>query len=224
MSAHGFRRFLIVIMSTALVIVLASCCALALLSWRPGDLSSLFDRRLPFSFLPTPIPTAATLIPALPTATPTPLPPSALILTDPTLRDLLVGLTDVHSGQAIQISMSQEALDNEIRDFLASNPSPGYQYHSLMLEPGRLTIAGQAQIERIVANLEVTGRPVVEDCWFDVKVEEVRIGSFAAPAFIAQEIENSLHLWAESYRANATVCIQELELSSGQILFVGVVK
>jgi hypothetical protein len=229
---------------TLLVVVLALGAAWILLDWsaRGGDVSI----RLPFA----PGIETSTPAPSLPTSTPplaTPIPPAAtptsaigqltstppvavegtpapIVLQDPSLSDLASELTSVESGQAIWISMSEDALQQELSTYLSPYSESGYQFQSVAMESGRLVIQGKGQMDALVVNFTITVRPSVADCWFVVDVESVKLGKFPAPAFMTDEVQTYVDQWTEAYGNTGVVCVTEISVTNENMLLTGYVR
>jgi len=145
------------------------------------------------------------------------------VLNDPSLSDLASELTSVTSGQAISISMSEDALQKELAAYL-SQPSSGYEFHSVEMEPGYLIIKGKGQMDVLVVNFTVTVRPYVTDCWFVVEVENVKLGKFPAPAFVNDEIQTYVNQWTDAYGNTGVFCVTDLNVTDDRMVLIGYVK
>ena len=227
--------------ATVIVAVVAFIGAWVVLNWNAGDgeLSvnlPLPARRASVTPTATPAPSRPTATvkqldssatqPAAPTVQPqsgTPTPPQAIILTDPSLTDLASELSHLHSGQFIHITMSEAALQKELDASLGGDLSGGFQFQSVNMVPGRLVITGKAQMDVLVVALEVTARPYVSDCWFDVQVEQVKLGKFPAPAFVSDRVEEAITQWTEAYRNTELICVSEITLTDNQMILAGIV-
>jgi len=227
--------------ASVVVAVVALIGAWMVLNWSAGESVLLVDLPLPArraSATPTatpvpPQPTAtvkrlnsATTQPAAPTTQPqsgTPTPRQAIILTDPSLSDLASELSHLYSGQSIHITMSEDALQKELYEYLGGELSGGFQFQSVNMVPGRLVITGKAQMDALVVALEITARPQVVDCWFAVRVEKVMIGKFQAPAFVSDQVQASITQWTEAYRNTELVCVSEITITDNQMILAGIV-
>ena len=231
----------VLLAATVIVAVMAFIGAWVVLNWSAGNGELSVDLPLPArraSVTPTatPVPPQPTATvkqlnssatqPAAPTAQPqsgTPTPPQAIILTDPSLSDLASELSHLYSGQSIHITMSEDALQQELYKALGGDLSVGYQFQSVNMVPGRLIISGKAQMDALVVALEVTARPYVSDCWFDVQVEQVKLGRFPAPAFVSDQVQASITQWTEAYRNTDLICVSEITITNDQMILAGIV-
>ena len=239
-------RCLVVLLILALAVALLACAATVLLLYWQKD--RVTETLAPFALWPTPaqtimIPLSTLPAPTLPTpmatkpasspgATKTaspakPVPsqtPAPMVLTDPTLNDLMSQLANVQPGQSVRITMSETALNAEITAYLTQYPNPSYRHKKVNLLNGRLVIAGQVQLDRMVSDVEITARPYVGDCWFGVEIERVKLGRWPAPRFVADQVAQFVRQWTESYGETAPVCVQEITIEERRLIFVGVIR
>lgn len=176
---------------------------------------------------PTAQPPALTTQSPAPTAQPTggaAEPAGDIILDDPTVAELTSRLSHLQAGQAIRITMNEDALEKELLAALGGNLSAGFQFQSLNMKPGRLIIAGKAQMDALVVPLEVTLRPYVVGCWFNVDVEQVKLGKFPAPAFVADKVETLVAQWIQAYQSLDIICISEITITDNWMRLVGEVQ
>jgi len=232
---------------TALFVVVALVAARVLLNW--SERGEAISINLPFvaatattapaaTATPKLLPATATSAPAVgntpqaeSTVEPAPTPPAAssgepeaIILNDPSLSDLAGELTSVTSGQSISISMSEDALQEELTTYLAPLTESGYEFHSVEMESERLIIKGKGQMDALVVNFTVTVRPYVTDCWFVVEVEKVKLGKFPAPAFVNDEIQTYVNQWTEAYGNTEVFCVTDLVVTDERMILNGYVQ
>lgn len=240
-------RCLVALVILALAVVLLACSATVLvLYWQkdrvaetlapfalwptPAQTVTIPLSTLPARALPTPVATNPASSPiatrtASPAAKPAPAQtPAPIVLTDPTLNDLMSELAHVQPGQSVRITMSETALNAEITSFLSQYPNPSYRYKKVELLNGRLVIAGQVQLDRMVSDAEITARPYVGNCWFGVEIERVKLGRWPAPRFVADQVAQFVRQWTESYRETAPVCVQEITIEEHRLIFAGVIR
>ena len=227
------------LIATLVVVVLALGAAWLLLDWsgRGESLSIHF----PFSLgkdTPTPAFSSGAATPISPTAAPTSAagqptstPPVAaegtpepIVLNDPSLSDLASELTSLQSGQAIWISMSEDALQRELSEYLSPYVDNGYEFQSVSMEADHLIIQGKGQMDALVVNFTIVVRPMVSDCWFVVEVESVKLGKFPAPAFMTDEVQTYVNQWTDAYGNTEVMCVTEISVTDEHMLLTGYVR
>ncbi len=168
--------------------------------------------------LSTPTP----LVPRTPAVRITAGPYPPITLVDPEPAELEEAWVEAKVGQLLQVTMSEQALEEELLAGLASAPAQGYQLENLQLLPGQVRITGRADMNGLEVPVTAAGRISAADCWLDVEITQVLVGPLPAPAFVKQQFQDQLDQWSEAYRQDPPMCVSDISITQGQITLIGI--
>ena len=158
-------------------------------------------------------------------ATPTLIPASSpLLLAHPDVNDLAAMDAELrHSaaGRPIQIRYREDALNHELASVLAGYPDLPFRNLEIDLQPGQVTVHGDATVMGVEMPATIVGTVEVQDCQPVAVIHSVSVGSILTPAFVKEEIARLLEEWLASYPPDHPLCLEQIVIEEDRVTIYG---
>ncbi len=165
---------------------------------------------------PTPVIPRATAV----RVTPGPHPP--IVLVDPDMEQLGQTWAGAPAGGILQVTMSEDKLEQELLAGLAGAPAQGFELENVQLLPGLVRLTGRTQMNGLEVQIAGTASVTAADCWLDIRLTQMQFGRLPAPGFVTQQFQDLIDGWNNTYRQDPPMCVSDVTITQGQITLVGI--